>query len=149
MPPSSSLPLKQITVILKIVTVVQFLHINLYKPIRSFQSILSSSKLVVPYQSLYLLNLVVRTIFITFFNWQTILFSCAQVINSREATVLLSFVFKDFQQQHCLLRNMIIECHARSDLSRLAQEPIKLLFQVFARYFAFLPAISLFCPLFQ
>ena len=63
--------------------------------------------------------------------------------------MLLSFVFKDFQQQHCLLRNMIIECHVRSDLSRPAQEPIKLLFQVFARYFTFLPAISLFCPLFH
>ena len=56
--------------------------------------------------------------------------------------MLLSFVFKDFQQQHCLLRNMIIECHVQSDLSRPAQEPIKLLFQV-------LPAISLFCPLFH
>ena len=65
--------------------------------------------------------------------------------------MLLSFVFKDFQQQHehCLLRNMIIECHVRSDLSRPAQEPIKLLFQVFDRYFTFLPAISLFCPLFH
>ena len=27
-----------------------------------------------------------------------------------------------------------------------AQEPVKLLFQVFARYFTFLPAISLFLP---
>ena len=60
--------------------------------------------------------------------------------------MLLSFDFKDFQQQHCLLRNMIIECHVRSDLSRPAQEPIKLLFQVFARNFTFLPAISLFLP---
>ena len=49
--------------------------------------------------------------------------------------MLLSFVFKDSQQQHCLLRNMVIECHVPSDLSCLAQEPIKLLFQVFARYF--------------
>ena len=63
--------------------------------------------------------------------------------------MLLSFVFKDSQQQHCLLRNMVIECHVRSDLSCPAQEPIKLLFQVFARYFTFLPAISLFCPLFH
>ena len=38
-------------------------------------------------------------------------------MNSREATVLLSFVFKDSQQQHCLLRNIIIECHVQSDLS--------------------------------
>ena len=38
-------------------------------------------------------------------------------INSRKATVLLSFVFKDSQQQHRLPRNMIIECHVRSDLS--------------------------------
>ena len=60
-----------------------------------------------------------------------------------------SFVFRDFQQQHCLLRNMIIECHVRSDLSRQAQEPIKLLFQVFARYFTFLPAISLFARYFN
>ena len=56
--------------------------------------------------------------------------------------MLLSFLFKDSQQQHCLLRNMIIECHVRSDLSCPAQEPTKLLFQV-------LPAISLFCPLFH
>ena len=49
--------------------------------------------------------------------------------------MLLSFVFKDFQQQHCLLQNMIIECHVRSDLSHPAQEPIKLLFHFFARYF--------------
>ena len=49
--------------------------------------------------------------------------------------MLLSFVFRDFQQQHCLLLNMTIECHVRSDLSRQAQEPIKLLLQVFARYF--------------
>ena len=63
--------------------------------------------------------------------------------------MLLSFVFKDSQQQHCLLRNMIIECHVRSDLSLPAQEPIKLLFQVFARYFTFLPAISLFARYFN
>ena len=31
--------------------------------------------------------------------------------------MVLSFVFKDSQQQHCLLQNMIIECHVRSDLS--------------------------------
>ena len=61
--------------------------------------------------------------------------------------MLLSFVFKDSQQEHCLLRNMIIECHLRSDLS--LQEPIKLLFEVFARYFTFLLAISLFAPYFN
>ena len=49
--------------------------------------------------------------------------------------MLLSFVFKDSQQQHCLLRNMIIKYHVRSDLSLPGAEPIKLLFQVFARYF--------------
>ena len=31
--------------------------------------------------------------------------------------MLSSFVFKDSQQQHCLLRNTIIECHVPSDLS--------------------------------
>ena len=69
-------------------------------------------KLVVSYQSLYLLNFVVRTNFISFFNWKTIFYFLElQLVNSREATVLLSFVFKDSQQQHCLLRKMIIECH--------------------------------------
>ena len=57
--------------------------------------------------------------------------------------MLLSLIFKDSQQQHCLVRNMVIECYVRSDLSCPAQEPIKLLFQVFARYFTFLPAISI------
>ena len=50
--------------------------------------------------------------------------------------MLSSFVFKDSQQQHCLLRNMIIECHVRSDLSlpgaRANQIAIS---EVFARYF--------------
>ena len=56
--------------------------------------------------------------------------------------MLLSFVFKDSQQQHCLLRNMIIICHARSDLSlpgaRANQIVISSfcpLFHFFARYF--------------
>ena len=57
--------------------------------------------------------------------------------------MLLSFVFKDSQQQHCLFRNMVIECHVQSDLSCPAQEPIKLPFQVFARYFTFLLTISI------
>ena len=83
----------------------------------SFQLMLSTSKSVVSYQSLYLLNFVVRTNFISFFNWQTISFLELQLVNSRDATVLLSFVFKDSQQQHCLLRNMLIECHVRSNLS--------------------------------
>ena len=64
-----------------------------------------------------------------------------QLINSREATVLLSFVFKDSLQQHCLLRNMIIECHVRPKFviaRRKSQSNC---------YFKFLPAISLFCPL--
>ena len=63
--------------------------------------------------------------------------------------MLLSFVFKDSQQQQCLIRNMIIECHVRSDLHCPAQEPFKLLFQVFARFFTFLPAISLFARYFS
>ena len=78
-----------------------------------------------------------------------------QLINSREAT-LLSFVFKDSQQQHCLLRNMIIECHVRSNLSlpgaranQIAISSFCPLFHFSARYFTFLPAISPFCPLFQ
>ena len=58
------------------------------------------------------------------------------MINSREATVLLSFVFKDSQQQHCLLRNMIIECHFRSDLSLPGARANQI-------------AISNFCPLFH
>ena len=106
----------------------------------SFQLILSASKLVVSYQSSYLLNFVVRPNFISsFLIGRQFYFLELQLINSREATVLLSFAFKDGQQQHCLLRNMIIECHVRSDL-RKSQSNC---------YFKFLPAISLFCPLFD
>ena len=50
--------------------------------------------------------------------------------------MLLSFVFKDSQQQHCLLRNMIIECHVRSDLSLHGARANQI-------------AISSFCPLFH
>ena len=50
--------------------------------------------------------------------------------------MLLSFVFKDSQQQHCLLRNMIIECHVRSNLSLLGARANQI-------------AISSFCPLFH
>ena len=64
--------------------------------------------------------------------------------------MLLSFVFKDSQQQHCLLRNMIIECHARSDLSltgatanQIAISSFCPLFHFSARYFTFLPTISI------
>ena len=56
--------------------------------------------------------------------------------------MLLSFVFKDSQQQHCLLRNMIIECHVQSDLSlpdaranQIAISSFCPLFHFFARYF--------------
>ena len=50
--------------------------------------------------------------------------------------MLLSFVFKDSQQQHRLLRNMIIECHVRSDLSSPGARDSQI-------------AISSFCPLFH
>ena len=50
--------------------------------------------------------------------------------------MLLSFVFKDSQQQHCLLCNMIIECHVRSDLSLPGARENQI-------------AISSFCPLFH
>ena len=56
--------------------------------------------------------------------------------------MLLLFVFKDSQQQHCLLRNMIIECHVRSDLSlpgatanQVAISSFCSLFHFFAHYF--------------
>ena len=73
-----------------------------------------------------------------------------RLINAREAAVILSIVFKDSQQQHCLLRNMIIECHVRSNLSlpgasanQTAISSLCPLFHFSARYFTF------FCPLFQ
>ena len=81
---------------------------------------------------MYLLNFVVRTNFISFLQFY---FLELQLINSREATVL-SFVFKDSQQQHCSLRNMIIECHDRSDLSQPGARANQI-------------AISSFCPLFH
>ena len=63
--------------------------------------------------------------------------------------MLLSFVFKDSQQQHCLLQNIIIEYHVRSDLSlpgaranQIAISSFCPLFHFSARYFTFLPAIS-------
>ena len=49
--------------------------------------------------------------------------------------MLLSFVFKDSQQQHCLLRNMIIECHVRSDLSLPGARANQIAVSSFARYF--------------
>ena len=62
--------------------------------------------------------------------------------------MLLSFVFKDSQQQHCLLRNMIIECHVRSNSSlpgaranQIAISSFCPLFHFSARYFTFLSAI--------
>ena len=73
-----------------------------------------------------------------------------QLINSREATVLSSFVFKDSEQQHCLLRNTIIKCHVPSDLSlpgaranQIAISSFCPLFHFSARYFTFLPDISI------
>ena len=58
--------------------------------------------------------------------------------------MLLPFVFKDSQQQQCLLRNMIIECHVRSDLSlpgvranQIAISSFCPLFHFSARYFTF------------
>ena len=50
--------------------------------------------------------------------------------------MLLSFVFKNSQQQHCLLRNTIIGCHVRSDLSMPGARANEFLFQVFAHYFS-------------
>ena len=98
---------------------------------RSFQLILSAS-----YQYLYLLKFVVRTNLISFLIGRQLHFLERQLINSREVTVLLSFVFKDSQQKHCLLRNMIIECHVRSDLSLPGVRANQ-------------TAISSFCPLFH
>ena len=70
--------------------------------------------------------------------------------------MLTSFVFKDSQQPHCLLRNMIIEYHVRSNLSLAGARANRIvisrfcpLFRFFARYFTFLLAISLFCSLFH
>ena len=50
--------------------------------------------------------------------------------------MLLSFVVKDSQQQHCLLRNIIIECYVQSDLSLPSARTNQV-------------AISSFCPLFH
>ena len=66
-----------------------------------------------------------------------------QLINSREATVLLSFVFKDSQQQHYLLPNMIMECHVRSDLSLPSARANQIDISSFCLLF------HLFCPLFH
>ena len=64
--------------------------------------------------------------------------------------MLLSFVFKDSQPQHCLLLNMIIECRVRSDLSlpgaranQIAISGFCPLFHFSARYFTSLRAISI------
>ena len=72
------------------------------------------------------------------------------VINSKEATVLLSFVFKNSQEQHCLLRNTIIKCGVRSTLSlpgtranQIAVSSFCPLFHFSARYLSFLSTISI------
>ena len=49
--------------------------------------------------------------------------------------MLLSFVFQDSQQQHCLLREMIIKCHIRSDLSLPGARANQIVIKVFAGYF--------------
>ena len=148
MPPSSSLPLKQITVILKIVSVVHFLHINLYKPIRSFQSILSSSKLLVPYQSLYLLNLVVRTIFITFIGSNFIFLSsgykfqrgyCVIFICLQGLSATTLFASK---HDHRMSRSIrFVTPGARAN--QITISSFCPLFHFSARYFTFLPAVSI------
>ena len=100
-------------------------------------------KVSISYQSLYLLNFVVRTNFISFFNWQTILFSWGST--------------DKFQRGYCVI---IICLHGQSATTLFASKhdhrmsrSIKF---VIARrksqsncYFKFLPAISLFCPLFH
>ena len=57
--------------------------------------------------------------------------------------MLLSFVFKNNLQQHCLLRSTIIGCHVRSDLSMLSARANDIVIS------SFFPTISLFCPLFH
>ena len=64
--------------------------------------------------------------------------------------MLLSLVFKDSQQQHCLLLNIVIECHGRSDLSlpsartnQIAISSFYPLFHFSARHFTSLRAISI------
>ena len=57
--------------------------------------------------------------------------------------MLLSFVFKDSQQQYCLLRNMIIECHVRSNLSLPGARANQIAISSFCLLFHFLPAISI------
>ena len=101
-----------------------------------------ASKLVLSYQvCIYLILLSEQTSFHFSINRQ-FYFLELQLINFREATVLLSFVFKDSQQQPCLLRNMIIECQVRSDLSlqgaranQIAISSVCRLFHFSARYF--------------
>ena len=110
---------------------------------RSFQLTLSASKSVVSYQSLCLLNSVARTNFISFLIDRPFYFLELQLINSRKATVLLLFVLRTVSSNTFCFEiwssNVTFDqiCHCP------AQEPIKLLFQIFARYFTFLPAISI------
>ena len=108
----------------------------------SFQLNLSASKLVVSYQSLYLLNFVVRTNFISFFNRQTILFSWASAdkfqrgycviicLQGQSATTL--FASKHDHWMSWSIRFVTARRKSQSNC-----------------HFKFLPAISLFCPLFH
>ena len=148
---SSSLPLKQITAILKIVILDTLIYTNSFQvwnnsgttKFLSFQLILSASKLVVSYQSLYLLNFVVITNFIPFFNWQTISFSwasankfqrgyCVIIICFQEQSATTLFASKHDHRMSLSIRFVIARCKSQSNC-----------------YFNFLPAISLSCPLFH
>ena len=148
--PSSS-AFKQITAILKIVTLDTLICANSFQfwnnigtaKFRSFQLVLSASKSVVSYQSLYLLNFVVITHFISFFNWKTISFSwasadkfqrgyCVIIICFQEQSATTLFASKHDHRMSHSIRFVIARRKSKSNC-----------------YFKFLPTISLFCLLFH
>ena len=137
---------------LKIVTVAYFYTLTCTNPFQiwnnivtakflSFQLILSGSKSVVPYQSLYLLNFIVRTIFISFFNWQTILFSWASADKSQRGYCVVIICLQG-QSARTLFTSKHDHRMSRSIRFVIAQRKSQS-----NCYFKFLPAISLFCPL--
>ena len=136
MPPSFSLPLKQITAILKnchstsiFYTLICANSFQIWNNIRTSKF---WSFIIVSYQSLHPFNFVV----ISFFNWQTILFSWASTAKFQRGYCVITICL----QQHCLLDHRM-SLSIRFVIARRKSQS--------NYYFKFLPAISLFCPLFH
>ena len=144
-PSSSSFKKKKIVILDTLICANSFQFWNNIRTakFRSFQLVLSASKSVVSYQSLYLLNFAVITNFISFFNWKTISFSWASADKFQRGYCVIIICF---QGQSATTLFASKHDHRMSRLIRfvIARRKSQSIWN-----FKFLPAISLFCPLFS